>query len=122
MSIVSEFKGHVINFLDELIVQFPSETDLVIGRVFLKDQISPEIVMNAFIKEVLPYKDGIKNRDESLFLEGKMNFLQTVDSSKVNHFRRIWKSSALDDSDRDVIWKWFDILLYFAERYQKSRS
>lgn len=122
MSLLTEFKNHVVNFLDELIDQFPNESDLVIGRVFLNNQISPEIVMNTFIREVLPYKQGIKDRDESLFLEGKMNFFNDLDKSKVNHFKRIWKSAALDNNDRDIIWKWFDLFVYFAERYKQSKS
>lgn len=122
MSLLTEFKNHVVNFLDELIDQFPNEPDLVIGRVFLNNQISPEIVMNTFIREVLPYKQGIKDRDESLFLEGKMIFFNDLDKSKVNHFKRIWKSAALDNNDRDIIWKWFDLFVYFAERYKQSKS
>lgn len=122
MSILAQFKTHVINFLDELIEQFPTEADLVIGRVFIKDQIPAENVMTAFIVEILPYKEEIKNRDDTLFLEGKMNFLQNVSQTKANHFKKIWKSSALDHNDRDVIWKWFDILIYFVEQYQKSKS
>ena len=36
--ILQEFKNNLITFFDELIDQFPTEADLVIIRIFLKDR------------------------------------------------------------------------------------
>jgi hypothetical protein len=38
--ILQEFKNNLISFFDELIDLFPTEPDLVIIRIFLKDQIA----------------------------------------------------------------------------------
>jgi hypothetical protein len=46
--ILQEFKNNLISFFDELIDLFPSEPDLVIVRIFLKDQIPIDEVLNIF--------------------------------------------------------------------------
>ena len=120
--ILVEFKTNIINFLDELIEQFPAEADFVVGRYLLKDCISAETMMTTFIKEMLPFRESIKNRDEAFFLNGNMTLLQGLDKTKVNHFKMIWKSSALDESDREIIWKWFDIFIYLVDQYQKKNA
>ena len=34
-----KFRDHIIDFLDELIEQFPEEAEIIISRIFIKDQI-----------------------------------------------------------------------------------
>ena len=48
LQVLSEFKNGLISFFDELIDQFPKEGDLIMIRIFLKDQIPIEQVMNTF--------------------------------------------------------------------------
>ena len=47
--ILQAFKTNMISFLDELIDQFPTETGLIVARVFLKDQIPVETAMTNFL-------------------------------------------------------------------------
>ena len=71
--VLSEFKNGLISFFDELIDQFPEEGDLVMIRIFLKDQILIEDVMNMFVyhltKDDNKMKTVIKTRNETYFLE-----------------------------------------------------
>ena len=39
LHVLQEFKNGLISFVDELIDQFPKEGDLIMIRIFLKDQI-----------------------------------------------------------------------------------
>jgi hypothetical protein len=110
----------MIEFLDELIEQFPKEAQLILARLYLSTQVGEEDLMKAFITEVLPLKNVIEIRDEKFFLESNANVLQKCDSSILDHFRLLWKSSALDDDDKEVIWKWFDMFILLSENYQKS--
>jgi hypothetical protein len=48
IQVLNEFKNGLISFFDELIDQFPNEGDLIMIRIFLKDQIIIEDVMNIF--------------------------------------------------------------------------
>ena len=49
IEILKQFKNTLICFLDELIGQFPSEGDLVIFRIFLKDRVPIENILNFFV-------------------------------------------------------------------------
>lgn len=119
--ILQEFHSNIIAFLDELIEQFPTEADLIFVRLFLKDSIPYTDIMNKFIQECFPHKEAISKRDEKLFLESDLSLFSGLDKSKVNHFKVLWKSSILNEEDRQVIWKWFDTFIYLAEQYQKLK-
>lgn len=116
--IITEFKRLLIGFIDELIEQFPQEGDLVLARVFLNNQVPITVVINYFIKELLPLKPIIEQRDENFFLQNDILF-GAINRGKVGHFRRLWRSPVLDDTDRALIWKWFDYFIRITERYQQ---
>jgi len=111
------FQTNIISFLDELIDLFPSDSELIVIRLLLKETVSPDLIIASFIKEIIPNKESIKNRDDNFFLNSSL--FKTFNSSKVNHLKVLWKSDTLDDDDRQIIWKWFDTFIYLAEQYQK---
>ena len=119
--ILQEFKNNLITFFDELIDQFPSEADLVIIRIFLKDQIPIDEVINIFIntinKDGCKFRKMIKDRNELFFLES--NIFDSISKTKVVHFKKLWRSDSLDDDDKKIIWKWIDSFVYLGEKYIK---
>ena len=117
--ILMDFKASLVNFFDELIEQFPEEGDLVVIRIFLNDQIPIADVMSTFISKIVPLSDMVKKRDDNFFIQNNVLF-EKLDKSKVNHFKKLWRSDRLDLEDRQVIWKWYDLFLSLAEKYQKS--
>lgn len=120
--ILQDFKDNLIIFLDELIVQFEDEPDLIIARIFLKDQIPVEDVISNFIIKLLPMKDKVKERDEDFFLSQDIFFgFGHAEETKVNRFKRLWQSNILDKDDRETMWKWFDTFFRLAEKYQKVK-
>jgi len=119
--ILSIFKDQFITFLDELIAQFPKEPDLVIVRIFMKDQVPIEDVMCHVIKEILPFETKIDAKDEGFFLENKRLFNE-ISSESVIHFKRLWTSTSLDNDDRDAIWDWFKSFCILSKRYQETLS
>ena len=121
MRILSIFKDQFITFLDELIAQFPKEPDLVIVRIFMKDQVPIEDVMCHVIKEILPFENKIEAKDEGFFLENKRLFNE-ISSESVIHFKRLWTSTSLDNDDRDAIWDWFKSFCILSKRYQETLS
>ena len=118
MKILTDFRTNLVAFLDELIEQFPHEGDLVIVRIFICDQVPIVDIMNTFSKRVIPLKDMVKQRNTKFFLENDVLFDQ-VNTSKVSYFKELWASDKLDEEDRDTIWRWFDLFVSLAERYQK---
>jgi hypothetical protein len=118
IQILSDFKNNLIKFFDELAEQFPTEGDLVIIRILLKDRIPIHEVMTYFIKEILRDKPKIKSRDDTFFTEGKSLF-GMLPEAQANTFKRIWRSPQLDKDDRIVIWQWTDLFVALSEKYQK---
>ena len=118
LQILTDFKKNLVSFLDELIQQFPEEGDLIVLRIFLNDQVPIEEIMKGFSEKCLPLKDVIKKRDETFFLNENVLFSK-IDQNKVNHFRRLWTSSKLDNEDINVIWAWYDAFILLAEKYVK---
>jgi hypothetical protein len=116
ISLLRDFKKAITQFIDELIKQFPTESDLVIMRIFIHDQIETIFLMNQFIKFVYPHKKLIQERDDRFFLE-KEDIFGNIDSSKIVHFKKLWKSSNLDKDDKEVIWNWFEHFIKFCENY-----
>ena len=118
MQLMYEFRNQLVNFLDELIEQFPEESDLYIIRIFLKDQIPVYDVLGRYIRDLLPLKKIVDKRDESYFLQNDILYEQSgVALDKVNNFRQLWLSDKLDDNDREVIWKWMDLLNHIGANY-----
>lgn len=125
--ILRQFKTQLISFMDELIGQFPNEGDLIFVRIFLKDQVPIQDVMNVFIVSLntvsaeheLDVRTMVKNRDDNFFLMNNSLF-QQLSKDKVNHFKRLWRSDALDTDDKDIVWKWVDSLVLLADKYQKK--
>lgn len=124
IQVLSEFKNGLISFFDELIDQFPYEGDLIMIRIFLKDQIPIEDVMNIFNnainKENGKLKEMIKKRNENFFLEN--NIFDAFSKNKVMHFKKLWRSGSLDDDDKKVIWKWIDSFVYLGDKYIKIKT
>jgi hypothetical protein len=125
IAILKQFKNSIITFLDELIVQFPEEADLVIFRIFLKDRVPIIDVVTYFVHKILPLKKMVQLRDENFFLNHCSLFKdinKDGNKQKSLHFKKLWRSSSLDKQDKHVVWQWFDSFIFLGERYQKCKS
>lgn len=121
LNLIREFRSQLVNLLDELIEQFPYEGDFVIIRIFIKDQIPMADVLGRYIRDLLPIAEQIKSRNEKFFLENTVLYTgASIASSKVNHFKNLWLSNQLDDNDKEIIWKWMDLLTAIADKYYKN--
>ncbi len=113
------FRNNIVTFLDELIEQFPEETDFLYIRVFFKDQANIEEVMGHFIVNILPKKDKIKDRNDAFFLNDN-DLLSNFNGDKVNHFKKMWLCDRLDIDEKEIVWKWWDIFVLLAEKYKQK--
>lgn len=113
-------KNQLVSFLDELIDSFPKETDFVIFRIFLNNQIPIEDVMNYIVNKLLPNQEMIKTKDDAFFLNNNILFgdFNSDKMKKVNHFKEMWQSSEVDNEDRNVIWRWFSSFINIASKYK----
>lgn len=113
---MKHFRDRITEFLDELIEQFPEEADFVIIRIFIKDQLSVSDVIGRYIRDVLPLKQQIHDRKESFFLENDVIYSSAA-GSRVNHFKKLWKSEKLDSNDRNAVWNWMNLFTKIADTY-----
>jgi hypothetical protein len=114
-----QFKNTLILFLDELIGQFPEEGDLVVFRIFLKDRIDIKTILKYFMNQIIPLKEMITNRNEIFFLNHCRLFENLGEKSdKVNKFKQLWQSDKLDDDDKIIMWKWFDLFIKIGLKYE----
>ena len=123
IQILIQFKKSIISFIDELIEAFPTEPDLIILRIFIKDQISIENVINKFIyiltKDDKKLNNDIRDRNESVFLEN--DIFQTLAKTKALNFKKLWLSDNLDEEDKNTIWNWVDSFVVLSNRYAKLK-
>ena len=121
MTLAIKFRDHIIEFLDELIEQFPNEAELIITRIFVKDQINPIDIADSFSESLISHQDIIKRRDERYFIDND-NLFSYFDSTKVLYFKKIWLSGVLDDDDKDTMWSWIDSFVLLAKKYLKQKE
>lgn len=117
---MKEFRNHLVQFLDELIEQFPNEAEFVIMRIYIKDQIPVTDVIGRFIRDILPFREEVIKRDDQFFINHPFLYTSLKKSGneeKVDHFTRLWLSDALDENDRNIIWDWVDIFMEFGNKY-----
>ena len=116
-AILQLFKRNLIDFLNELIEQFPSETKFILARLFVKDTMTAEQCMEHFITGVIPMKTYIRNRDEIFFLQTNEITNYEANQHIIQSVRDLWTSANLDAEDKEIIWNWFDFFLNLAEKY-----
>lgn len=121
LNILNEFRTQLINFLDEVIEHFPTEGEFVIIRMFIKDQIPATDILGRFIRDLLPFQEQVKKRDENFFIQNTLLYTGgKISNNKIDHFTGLWKSDRLDDADRKIIWEWMDVFMKFADSYYKK--
>jgi hypothetical protein len=120
IELLKTLKNQLVDFLDDLITTFPSETDFVIYRIFIKDQLPITDIMKYIINNLCPHIDMIKNRDEKFFLDYNVLFekLEEKSTSKVNYFKKMWLSGQLSDDDKKTLWEWFECFVNIAKKYE----
>ena len=123
MEDLHEFKTQLVQFFDELIEQFPDEGDLIIARLFISTQVPIDELIDEFNNNInkndQKLRKMVKEREEVLFVN---HSLFNESKSKLNIFKKIWRSGSLDKDDKDVIWKWVDTFIFLGDRYAHSTS
>lgn len=119
LELLTELKSQLLVFLEELIEQFPDEGDLIIIRIFLKDQLPIHDIMLHIIEHLVPLKSLVVSKNDKFFLENTVLF-EELKQDNVNHFKKLWQSGVLSEEDKDVIWEWFLFFIEHAEKYQKT--
>ena len=114
----SKFLKQTENFIDHLnkICENDSNIMMFKEKYYLVKKVNTTLIINSFIKYVLPFKNEIYNKDERYFLEngtkedlGEKKYKYSID------LKENWKE--LNDQDKEIIWKYFRVLIILVEKY-----
>lgn len=122
MSYLKAFTTLLSNFLAELAVAFPEETELKTYRNATDALIkaNPKLVHKMFNKYVMPYKEQILKRDETFFLNNSFEKEQAVAAAndmnllEAVRIKQLW--SVMSESSKDNASKYLCQLVQVAER------
>lgn len=109
------FTDRVENILD---VHHLNSDDIIYIKFFLSN-INANNVMQHVIKNILPWKKQIQERDDQFFYKNKEIFGK-LPETKVNYFSDMWMSEKFEEDDKNEFWDFFDTFITFAEVYKKE--
>ena len=115
---VKKFNKIIIGFLDELMKILPEEKNI---KVF-KNQLSTvefldeKKIIKSFIQYGYPYKKQILEKDSSFFLKEGNVKIEGDYMSEALQLKRLWQTK-LSDDNKEVVWKYFKVLVLICEKY-----
>lgn len=104
-------------FLQELSAVFPSEKKLKSYHLKFDTLRSsnPQKVLELFMDSISPVSELIVNRDETLFLENKCDFLNDID------IKKLW-GSGISENTKNAIWSHLNTLFILGSTIQNIPS
>jgi len=117
IKILNLFKKNVIGFISELILQFPEDSDLLILKLFLENQVDMDRLITGFKKYFTNETNSkmFDDRNEDFFISN--NPFTRISSTKFDKLKTIWQSESIGDDDRLVIWNWFELFKKLSLAY-----
>ena len=114
------FNSKAEEFIKELTTSFPDIKQFQTfrsGFSLLKnlDKKKPQDIFNTYV--YTEYKDYILQRNEDFFLHNEVDIKSTRKDQWLEfiaNIRSIWKT--LDEDNKDVIWKYFQVLVTLNEK------
>ena len=117
MSYKLAFLQQTENLITELINILPGNynVELFKEKFFLIKKINSNLIVNSFIKYILPHKDHIVNHNDKFFLDGGGQEAVTEDNYQFAlDIKNDWKT--ITDDNKEIIWKYFNILVLISEK------
>ncbi len=120
----SFFLEQTEKLIEYLLKELPNDVNIKMfnEKYYLIKKTNSAMIINAFIKFVLPQKDKIFNRDEDYFMNGGGQEKLKQDKYKDKYqysldLKENWKN--LSEEQKEIIWKYFKILIILAEKHVK---
>lgn len=121
---LSDLKKTILELIlvlkDNMLTRPDEQGDLMMVEFFF-ERMHVESIMQHAIKNILPYKKYITNRNQNFFLENKKIFGGLPDDRVEHYANLVATSDRLDDDDREEIWEFFDVIISLVELYRKKK-
>ncbi len=112
------FYGQFSDFLDQLIVVFPDDSDFPTFKtgLHLLQKTNPKIVPDQVLIHVVPYEATIRARDEKFFLDHGFDDYTSDDAlgTVIMKMKSLW--ATLSDNSKKVVWDYIILLMDLARR------
>lgn len=112
----------IFEFITDLADIFTDKTergDLTLIEFFYKRQ-HRETVMQHTVKQLLPHKKRIANRDIRFFDNNRYIFAGLPEDRVQHYSDRIVNQNFLGKDNLDIIWQYLDTMIACAELYKKD--
>jgi|688.fasta_scaffold224824_2 hypothetical protein len=112
------------NFILYLLKEIPNDNNIKIfnEKFWIAKKANSGKIINAFVKFVLPHKEKIFNKNDEYFLNGGGQ--ESLKEEKYKDFyqysvnlKNSWNT--LNEEQKDIIWKYFKILIILSEKHVK---
>lgn len=123
-TILTAFNNLLIQFIDELIILFPADTEFKMTKnaLSLLKSANPRKLATLVSLHLNMYSEKIAEKDETFFLQNdysELNDLSEVkDSNKfssiIDKLKKYWLE--LSDENKAAIWKYLDTLLALSKK------
>jgi hypothetical protein len=120
MSVKQTFLNQIDNFLDEVKIISNNNTEIMIfcEQYNLLKSVNSKLIVEYFIKFVYPFKEKIRDKDESFFLQGGgQEDLNDKSGLKLRDtLTNLW-ANKLDQDKKEIIWKYLLVFCLLGEKY-----
>ena len=117
----NKFKNSLLQFLDELIEQYPTYPSIVIVRIYIKDRINADQAIKKYVMEVLPYYSLIQKKNEIFFTDLTVIYTScfgATNENDIKNLKTIWENA--NEENKKAIWKWIDFFSLLSIKYYKK--
>ena len=126
IKIIRIFRDKLINFLNDLLNLFPTDENLIMASILIRDYPNFEQLMENFITDLYPLREKVKNRDENYLLSNEPKIYKIIRDKMgediVNDFKKRWRSNKISKYNKNALWKWGDLFITLGERYLKCKE
>ena len=125
--ILNQLQNSLTAFFDEMIELFPKEPDFIKIRIYIKDRVDIQDVMdlltynlNRVTGENTTLRSMIKERDDRGIMDSHI-LSEYFSKDKLVYYKKFWNSPRLETEDRKMVWKWVDSFVGICDKYNKSK-
>lgn len=110
----------ITNLINDLTTTYPDDKEMMIfkEKYNMLKSINSQLIIDYFIQFIYPYKELIKNENETFFLEGggqeelnDKNGLRLRDNLK-----ELWINN-MKDENKKIVWKYFKTFILLIDKY-----
>lgn len=120
MSLLSAFNNIVINFIEDCIILFPNDKNFGIYKrgIEMVIKYNPRKINTIFKEYAEIYRDKIKTKDETFFLENDYKEVEKYNDEEIfnviKKLKTYWKS--IESNNKDKIWQYLDIMIELSDK------